>query len=219
MKKIILSLLCAGAVTSAANAQVAIAPELGLNMANMALKMTDPVSGTSMTISSSMKAGLAIGGIVEFGFSDNLSLQPGLFYLMNGCNVSGGSYNIGTLQIPINVEYKLGDPGDNRFFFGAGPYIGYNLSAKAKGGGSTTTIDIGTDKTKDGLKPMDIGLGVNVGYLLSSGLFFRAHYQFGFTDMAPDSDHNSIKSSAIGVTVGYYLVGNSTKKGGKGKKK
>jgi Outer membrane protein beta-barrel domain len=207
MKKIILSLLSVAAITSAANAQIAFAPELGLNLANMA------INDEGTKVSTSMKAGLTVGAIVDIGFTDNLYLQPGLFYMMNGAKFSGGSYNVNTIQIPVNVEYKLGDPGDNRFFFGAGPYLGYNVSANTKVGSTNTKIDIGTDKTKDGLKPLDIGLGVNLGYLLSNGFFARAHYQLGLTDLNPvgKSDH-SIKTSGLGLTVGYYLGGKKAKK-------
>jgi hypothetical protein len=205
MKKILLSLV-AVALLGTANAQISFAPELGLNLANMSIKS----GGTSM--STSMKAGLAVGGIADIGFTDNLSLQPGIFYVMNGCNFSGGSYNVGTIQVPINVIYKLGEEGGNRFFFGAGPFIGFNMSAKAKAGSTSTTIDIGTDKTKDGLKPLDFGVGVNLGYMLANGLFFRAHYQMGLANLDPISDaDNTAKSSAVGVTAGYFF-------GKKGKK-
>ncbi len=213
MKKIILSLLAVGMLSSAANAQIVFAPELGLNLANLAVK----TGGASL--STSMKAGLGIGANVEIGLTDNLFLQPGLFYEMTGCNFSGGSINVNTITIPVNVNYKLGDEGDNRFFFGVGPYLGYNISAKSKVGSTSTTIDIGTDKAKDGLKPMDFGAGVNVGYILANGLFFRAHYQFGFANLDPISDaDNSMKTSAIGITAGYYLGGKHGKKG-KGHKK
>jgi hypothetical protein len=216
MKRIILSLLAVATIATAANAQLAIAPELGLNMANMAIKSGSSTGST--TFSTSMKAGLAIGAIVDVSFTDNLYLQPGLFYLMNGCNFSGGSYNVGTIQIPINLEYKLGEPGANRFFFGVGPYIGYNISASSKVGGSSTTLKIGSAKPDaqgnggDDIKALDIGAGVNIGYLLANGFYVRVHYQMGFTNLDPIGDaNNSIKTSALGVTVGYYFGAKKSK--------
>jgi hypothetical protein len=207
MKKTILSLLGVAILVTSANAQIAIAPELGLNMANL----TGKSGGASM--STSMKAGLRVGAVADFGLSDNLFLQPGLFYLMNGANFSGGSINVGTLEVPVNVEYKLGEPGANRFFFGAGPFFGFNVGGTLKGGGSSTSLKIGSTKPDmangvagDDIKAMDFGLGLNVGYLLANGLFFRAQYQFGLANLDPISDaDNTMKSSAIGITVGYYF--------------
>ncbi len=218
MKKLILSLLSVAAIATSANAQLAIAPELGLNMANM----TGKSGGTSSDYK--MKAGLAVGAVIDFGLTDNLYLQPGLFYLMNGAkaNVGDATINVNTIQIPINFVYKLGEEGDNRFFFGVGPYIGYNLSASVKSGGNSTTINIGTDKTADGIKPMDFGVGLNLGYLLSNGIFVRAHYQMGLANLDPISDaDNTLKTSAIGLTVGYYFgahKGGHKAKGGAKKK-
>lgn len=211
MKKIVLSVLSVGVLATAANAQLIIGPELGLNMANMAIKS----KGASW--STSMKAGLAVGASVNFGLTDNIYLQPGLFYLMNGCNApSSTSINVSTIEIPVNVQYMFGNPGENRFFVGVGPYLGYNVGANMKSGGSTTTIDIGTDKAKDGLKPIDFGAGINVGYLLASGWFARVHYQFGFSNLDPVSDaDNSSKASALGITVGHNFGGKAKKAGGK----
>src|ERR1035437_1451764 len=139
MKKIILSLVSVGMISTAANAQLAIAPELGLNLANMAFKYAGVTDNTT-----SMKAGLAIGAVIDFGLTDNIYLQPGLFYLMNGCNGTGGtSYNLNTIQIPVNFEYKTGKEGGNRFFFGVGPYLAYNISGTFKDATTSTAVNIG----------------------------------------------------------------------------
>ena len=211
MKKIILSLLSVAVLATAANAQIAIAPELGLNMANVAFK---PSASTSM------KAGLGIGAIVDIGLTDNLFLQPGLFYEMTGCNFSGGSYNVNTIQIPVNIEYKLGEAGSGRFFFGVGPYLADNIGGTIKVGSNSTSLKIGSDKANDDIKGMDFGIGLNFGYLLANGFYARAHYQMGMSNLQPGGDaNNSIKTSAIGVTVGYYFGHKSAKKSSGMKKK
>jgi len=209
MKKIILSLLSAGLIVNSSNAQIAIAPELGVNLANMSITNT----------TTSMKAGLAVGGVVDFGFTKNLYLQPGLFYLMNGCSFTGGSMSVNTIEIPVNVEYKLGDEGSNRFFFGAGPYLGYNVGGTIKNGGQSASLKIGSAKADlnssgDDIKALDLGIGVNIGYLLANGFYVRAHYQAGLTNLDPSGGSSSIKTSAIGITVGYYF-GAKKAQGGK----
>ena len=197
---------------------IAFGPELGLNMANMAVKS----GGT--TASTSFKAGLAIGGVVDFGFTKNIYLQPGVFFLMNGCNFSGsgaysvsGSYDINTIQVPINVEYKLNKPGGNRLFFGIGPYIGYNISGTQKTGSTSTTLTIGSDSASGAtIKALDFGAGINIGYQIAKGFFARAHYQMGFANLAEKgtgaNSSNSMTTSAIGVTIGYLFGGKPVKK-------
>jgi len=183
---------------------IAFGPEIGLNMANMAM--------TSLT--TSFKFGLAAGAVVDFGLSKNFYLQPGLFYLMNGCTVSKGTYNpsysinLNTIQLPINVLYKLSKPGKSRIFFGLGPYVAYNISGTTKSGSTTSTITIG-DKTND-TKPLDFGADVNVGYQFAMGLLIRARYQMGFANLNPNSG-STATTSAIGVTVGYLFGGKPKK--------
>ena len=143
MKKLILSLFMIITSIVGANAQFSIAPELGLNMANMTLKEKIGIN-PPVTIGTAMKAGLVIGAIADLGLNEKLYVQPGVFYLMNGCNiVGGGTYNINTVEIPVNIVYKSGQEGGNRFYFGVGPYIGYNISGTVKMSGSTTTLSFG----------------------------------------------------------------------------
>ncbi len=187
---------------------IGFGPELGLNMADMAFK---PAGGTT----TSFKPGLAIGGIVDFSFAKNFYLQPGLFYLMNGAKYSNpsnsGTDNLNTIQLPINVEYKLSKPGKNRLFFGIGPYIADNISGMTKSGGKSYTAKIGSDKMDD-IKALDYGAGINIGYELAMGFFARAHYQMGFANLDPSGiSGSSTTTSAIGVTVGYLFGGKPKK--------
>jgi hypothetical protein len=232
MKKTILSLVAVGLMATAANAQIAIAPELGLNLSDISAKSQDPAGGTHTT-STSMRPGLAVGAIVDIGITGNIFFQPGLFYEMTGAKSTDApqsKININTLVIPLNFEYKFGVAGGNRFFAGVGPYIGYNISGKETWDADPAnyipagshTLTFGSDKgsalgTGDDLKALDLGLGLNVGYLLSNGFYVRAHYQMGLTNLLPGGDDkNSFKTSAFGLTVGYYLTGQKGSKKTKG---
>jgi len=199
---------------------IAFGPELGLNMANMAFKYS--ASGTTTKTKTTFKPGLAVGGVVDFGFTNNIYLQPGLFFLMNGCNFSAsgsgvysspsGSYNLNTIQLPINFLFKLSKPGKNRIFFGIGPYVAYNIGGTSKSGSSSTTLKIGSDQTKDNVKALDLGAGINAGYQFAMGLLIRAHYQMGFANLTPGGNSsNSSTTSAIGLTVGYLFGGKPKK--------
>jgi hypothetical protein len=219
MKKFILSIGLVG-VAAASNAQVAFGPEVGLNSVNMTLKDT----AASALSTGGAKLSFTVGGVAEFGLSDNFYLQPGVFYVRNGfkSSVFGITMDmvVNTIQIPINVEYKFGKPGGNRVFVGAGPYIGMNLGGTMSLKGNvfgfpiseTQSVKIGSD-TSAAVKPIDAGFGLNAGYQLSNGMFIRVHYQMGLANLRPEGTSDvSVKTSNVGISVGYLF---ETKKKGK----
>jgi hypothetical protein len=214
MKKTILSVLFCTAAMAEASAQITIAPELGLNMANMSVKSLGV--GTNNTT----RPGFEVGGVVDIPFNPNLSLQPGLYFMMNRSYLKSldpvlsdevnMTYNIKTFQVPVNLEYKFGTAGHNRLFIGGGPYLGYNAGGNIiYTGGITRSLNIGTKGPDaqgpgDDIKPLDFGLGINAGYMLKNGLYVRARYQAGIANLAPGTiEYNSIKMSSFGLSVGY----------------
>ena len=212
MKKTILSIFSVAAIATATNAQVTYGPEVGLNISNYMGK-----SG-GKTQSTTAKAGLRVGGVVDFGLTDNISLQPGIFYVMNGYKQSAFgtdvSVSVNTIEVPINVEYKFGMPGGNRFFVGVGPYIALNMGGNVKiSGMPDRSLQIGSDANKDDMKALDFGAGINFGYQLVKGFYARAHYQMGFSNLDPAGNaDNTMHNSNFGVAVGYMFGGKMMKK-------
>ncbi|MCW3120734.1 MAG: hypothetical protein JWQ38_226 [Flavipsychrobacter sp.] len=223
MKKQLLTALSIIALSGAAQAQVSFAPELGLNISQYRMSY----AGISPSLDA--RFGLRLGGVADIGFNDNWSVQPGLFYVMNGFNYTETipffgtaelKEKINTIEIPVNVMYKFGDPGGNRFFIGAGPIIGMNIGGQQEasfaGLSTSQSLKIGSDSTNSDLKMLDIGVGINLGYELSSGLFFRGRYQMGLSNVAPGGDaDNYLKSAGYGVSIGYMFHGKTAKKGTK----
>ena len=223
MKKQLLTALAFITLSGTAQAQVSFAPELGLNISQYRISS----GGVSPSLDPAFA--MRLGGVADIGCSDNLSLQPGIFFVMNGFNytetvpffgTASLKEKINTIEIPINLMYKFGEPGSNRFFIGAGPYIGMNVggnqTASFFGLSSTQSLSIGNDSTTNDLKRMDVGVGLNLGYELAMGVFFRARYQMGLSNLAPQGDaDNYIKSSSYGVSIGYMFHSKSTKKGAK----
>ena len=189
MKKIALAgaalLLAAGAQ---AQMNVRLGVEAGLNISNLTYDKTVAdlntftfgVERTSGEIKLGGKAGL----VLDLGFSDNLSLQPGLFYSMKGYKdvtkessiepISGTEYSIeytlsntfSYLELPINVAYRFGDAYSNtRFMVYGGPYVGYAMGGRFKGtlkanvGGISISQDtsgkISTGNTKSSIDASD----------------------------------------------------------------
>lgn len=206
MKNTGLTLLFIAVMATTASGQVGF--ELGLNMANLAFKPSSPGFTTTY------KPGFAIGIPADIALGRHIYFEPGVFYEMTGCKITStptGKYNITTITVPLNFQYKTGEKCGNRFFIGIGPYIGYNVGGNITYDSYdnfpavTKTLKIGTDKT-DALTEIEYGAGLNFGYLFKKRLYARAHYQMGLSNLIPDAPSNtSIKSSAFGITVGFLF--------------
>lgn len=216
MKKIMLLAACATMFGTTANAQGGIAPEIGLNLANMHYKIND------VKLDDGIKLGVRAG--VNFNIPitpDRLVLQPGLFYSIQGMKSDENGYKdnitLHYAQIPVNLIYSFNDPSEGRFFIGVGPYLGIAFSGKNKysGGGSdgTEKLKFGSDSTQD-LGRFDYGAQVTAGYQLRSGIFFRGTYQHGIGNLVPSEYPSnidaSIRNTCIVVSIGY-LIGTTPK--------
>src|ERR1700710_517870 len=99
-------------------------------------------SGDGGSISTQSLTGFHIGVVVDAGINDNFSFQPGLLFSTKGGkssfsgDVDGQSFSgsakitLNYIEVPINFLYKV-PAGDGKVFFGAGPYLGYGLSASS----------------------------------------------------------------------------------------
>jgi Outer membrane protein beta-barrel domain len=211
MKKIILSIGIVGLAATGSYAQVTFGPEIGGTFAGAQIR--DSLG----LIKTNLRSGFTVGGIVEFCLSDNVYLQPGIFYVMNGFKYSADDIEfterVSTIQIPINLQYKFGDPGGNRVFIGISPFLGYNLSGKLEASAnfsgtpvsSSQSLRIGSDSSNN-IRRFDAGVGFNAGYEFSNGVFFRAAYQVGVLDLRPMGDPNNFqRSSHFGITAGFLF--------------
>jgi len=204
MKKLVLSTFLTIFFASA-NAQLSIAPEAGLNFANMRVgRETNLLKGG--VIHTTMRAGIAVGVIADCRIIRNFSLQPGVFYLTNGCKVTGAGYvSVNTIQIPLNIQYGKRTGGGPDFFAGLGPFLSINFGYKEKmGGDPIMSYPVGND-TGSAIRSTDVGMGINAGVRFSK-LYFRVRGQMGVTNLEPHGDeHNFARSSSLGITAGYYI--------------
>lgn len=215
MKKFIFATLTGLLSAGLASAQIGIAPEIGLNLASLNGK------GGGESMSSGMKIGGRVGAMVEFGLTKNIYLRPGLQYSMLGGK--NGDLNEGMdvdvtetinyLQVPVNVLYKFGKPGEGRFYVGLVPYVGFALSGKAKVDDLSVDLEIGSDEIKDDVKPLDFGAGIKVGYELPMGLYADASYMLGLSNNLPGGDSdNKMSNRNITIGVGYFVFRKGEKK-------
>lgn len=212
MKKILLSLSTLIVLGTAANAQISFAPEVGLNISNLREKVGgETIDGAKMRI------GGKVGGVVNIGIINHLSVQPGLFFSMKGGNYKysetvgpitaeyDSKTNLNYLELPVNVVYSFGEDHDGFFVF-AGPYVGYALGGKMKQtvGGVSEDEDVKFGSDKGEAKRLDVGANAGVGYMLPMGLYFRAQYGLGLANIENEGDSDNYrKNAAIGISVGF----------------
>ncbi|MGM9478633.1 porin family protein [Pedobacter sp. GSP4] len=215
MKKLVLSLLTVAALSTAALAQ-STPVKFGIKAGVAFPNMTFSANGASFSYDT--KTSYYVGGTVEFGLSDLISIQPGLTFIDKGTKINSSSFgfdnddfltdddatlNFKYLELPVNaiVNFKAGNAG--KIFVGAGPYFAYALSANAKMGSEKEKIEF----EDAGFKRTDFGLNFLAGFQLNNGLNIHAGYGLGLGNMADDEEAKaydaSIKHKVFTVGLGF----------------
>jgi len=228
-------LLGLGVITAlSANAQrISVGPEIGINSTSFAERYN------GVNVSDGMRPGLRAGGVIDIGFTRHFSLQPGLFYNMKGAqeryttsSVSENGtirmedvkndFRIDYVELPLNLEFKVGQRRFGQFFFGGGPYAAVALGGKISNkdgtsvvlpsgrvltaqNNSSTSANIGNTLSDD-IRPFDAGMNLNLGYESAMGLIVRGNLGFGFANILPQGDQdNYIRNWGMGISVGYLF--------------
>lgn len=210
MKQVLLTLLCLPTL-SGAYAQFRVGPEAGILFSNYPGKLNgDNVNAKAIF-------GARIGATADLHIAGGFAIQASALYVANGYHISNvittQKMTLNTLEVPVSVLWKSGGKGDDHFFVGAGPYIGWNLSGKIKETGNGVSesrkVYIGDTRYQDDARRTDVGIGGYAGYELDMGLFIRVHFQKGFTNLQPGGDADNVARSVnYGVSVGYLFGGN-----------
>jgi len=218
MKKIVLIIACGFGLSAASQAQVMFAPAAGLSLSNAFYK-----AGSDDKENTKIEPGFHVGGLVAIPITNNISFMPGVFFNQKGFKYYNDNvpligkvdenFHLSTIEVPVNIAYMSGEPGTGRFMAHIGPYVGYNVSGKIKYENQNVLLqnrdlEIGDDKTKDDIKPLEIGANAGVGYMLPMGLFGRFDYHHGLNNLIPGGDSkNSYKNQTFMITFGYFFGG------------
>jgi len=207
MKRIFLLSAFLLPATISGYAQMGFGAEIGYNLSNYSVKLNGAMASTDF------RGSARLGALSDMAITDNLYFQPGVYYVANGykTDIAGGfrQYTVNTIEIPLNIEYKIGMLGTNRVFLGAGPYFGYNISGTnyvhTKTVESRSALNVGKGVAND-FRQIDLGAGINIGYQHTSGLFARFRSQMGFLDLYPGTAANSsITSYSFCLSAGYLF--------------
>lgn len=217
-------LLTVGA--GAANGQVLLGILFGDKLASekfhiglMAGANFSDISGVDGT---KTKAGLALGLLGEWKVANNLYLQPELlpFYYAGAKNMPPGGLdgipeledevqdkerqtNLKYFEIPILLKYAL---GNGRWHLGAGPQIGFLMSAQdVYDGVYENEITIRADR-KDMLNSTDAGVTFVLEYKTGANPFamgVTARYYLGLTDIVKDNPGEALYNRifTLGITM------------------
>jgi hypothetical protein len=205
MKKILLLVCCAFAASTAFAQLPTFGIRGGLNFA----KLT--ASSGNVSLSTGSTTTFAAGVFADFKVGA-VSIQPALNYTGKGGNFSfegvDGEADIKTyyLQVPVNIVYHIPAVIGN-VYFGAGPYVGFGLSGKAKGkdeDGNSVSEDITFGSEPGDLKRTDFGLNGIAGVEFKGGLILGINYDLGLSNISNDTgDNESLKNRVFGVSVGF----------------
>lgn len=170
MRKFILMTLCLCLASISIQAQqIHFIPKAGVNIANMTNSDgADP------------RIGLNAGVSGEIALTPEFSLEPGIFYSMQGVKESDsgitGTLKNDYLNVPVLAKYYVYE-GFNLF---AGPQVGFLVNSKlsTKTSGVSASVDI-----KDLFKTVDFALVFGAGYQTALGLNFSVNYNLGLVNV------------------------------------
>ena len=219
MKKVlfvgILSILC----ISASFAQARFGVTAGLNASKLS------VSGEEDEMSFDFKAGSQVGVLMDYSINENFSIIPELLFSQRGAKFKISNFEdldvedldikakatmtLNYLQLPVNAAYKFDVGYGSKLFIFAGPYVGYGISAKAKGESSYEGVKVSMSEDlkfgsgEDEIKPFDFGINVGLGYEYQK-IFFKLQYNHGLTNLNNGSE-GTMKNMNVALTAGYFF--------------
>ena len=190
MKKVFMTVAFAALAIAGANAQVKFGARAGLNLDDLAIKISDAKAETKI------RPAFYVGGLAEYAFNDVTLLDAGLTYSNQGAKPKEGDGALVQHALNLPVWFKYDFAG---FRPKAGLYAGYILSQQTKADGKTETVE------SDSYNHFDYGIGLGAEYNLSdNGLFFEASYNWGLANLQKNGDSKNYSNNrVIQIGVGY----------------
>lgn len=144
--------------------------------------------------------GFTLGVGMDYGFSENWSLQSGLMFTSKGYKVKD-AYKVSPvyLDIPILAAYKISVSENTKFVINAGPYLAFGLGGKAK-------YDKGGDHKvfgDNGWKRFDFGIQYGVGFELNDCYLINLTGQNGFISPWDVDEGGKPKNMNFAISLGY----------------
>lgn len=193
MKKVLVLLFAAVAMSLPSQAQVKFGLKAGLNLTNISL-------GESISANLKSKEGFHVGPTVKIGLPvTGLSLDASALYDQRSAKVeanNGSSETIKSqsLQIPVNIRYGVGLGSVANLFAFAGPQFGFNLGDKTK--------EIFNNAANWTLKSSNLSANVGIGATILGHLQVTANYNFALGKTGEIEVWDGVKNTWNAVTDG-----------------
>ncbi len=158
-----------------------------------------------------------ITAFAEVDLGRKFALQPGVSlqgkgdkYTVDG--ETAATWDVMSIEIPVNVLYYIPTGSAGSLFIGAGPYVGFNIAGKynVETSGSPFFGTVGEHKMKftgsdKDQKLIDAGANFLLGYKLAKGYVINAEYGLGITNIYPDTKSENLRNNTIRIGIGYQF--------------
>ena len=162
---------------------------------------------SNMTKAEGTKAlpGFNLGVGMDYGFSENWSLQSGLMISSKGYKVKDyAKVRPIYLDIPILAAYKFNISDNTKFVINAGPYLAFGLGGKCKfDEGGDYKLFKGEDGADAEYSRFDLGLQYGIGLELSDRYLINLTGQNGFICPWDIDEGDKPKNMTFSIGVGY----------------
>ena len=170
--------------------------EGGLNLANMSV---------TPNFNTSTRTGLMVGGFVDIGVSNIISIRPGVRFVMKGFSASSNGITIterlSYLEMPMLLKGSIPLQRVKPYFV-AGPTLAIQLSATQE---ATNGVQVQTDDASSAFETIDFGLyfggGLDFHVANNIDVFTGFGYSLGLTNISKIPNFEG-KNNGIQVTGG-----------------
>lgn len=193
MKKFLMTAVL-GMFALAGFSQVKWDAKVGMNFSNMT-KFDDTKA----------LPGFNLGVGMDYGFSENWSLQSGLMISSKGYKVKDyAKVRPIYLDIPILAAYKFNISDNTKFVINAGPYLAFGLGGKCKfDEGGDYKLFKGEDGEDAEYSRFDLGIQYGIGLEIGDHYLVNLTGQNGFICPFDIDEGDKPKNMTFSIGVGY----------------
>ena len=164
------------------------------------------------------RTGLTLGMFIDAPIGKTRwAFQPSLNYMQKGKNeeVNPSTTNATALRYAeLDLNFVHYTKGNNKLFFGAGPYLALNLPSKmvlvTEDNRIETNLLLGKEES-NAYKGADFGANGIIGVRMKCGLVFTANYSLGLRNMIPvPSGDDILRNGTLGFRLGYIFKNANT---------